>query len=520
MEKGRGNLIFTPRTLELADLPFLQDMGDIENGRFHMKKSARGRKLKTPTSVSLDKILALKHKGLAEYIIKNLSSKRPIMVPFVLGNRCLVDLARYLFRYRSASSDSLTGYIERIWHFSRHVGNEPDALIADVKDEKGMPRQDRIQLHIKALEDYVAVLQDNGHSPGEVDNHAMTVKTFYRVNGIPIALPHSLSRKRVGMSHAPTPEELSKILGYADLREAVVVSMLALGGFREGTLIKLRYRHAKHDIEHDITPIHIHVEAAITKGRYHDYDTFLGAEAAEFLKLYLDSRRRGSPDGKIPPEEIVDESPLIRNSHDKVPKPICTTKQVYTLVHNLYFKAGLLIPSRGGYTLKAHSLRKFFKTQLMALGVQSDYIDYMMGHTIDTYNDIQMKGVEFLRGIYAAKDFSIRPKPKLSPLEQARIFCRGMGLDPEKVLVKDAFVDTHRVYIPPEEFENHQIQVLTSAGKDKLMKDIIAKMQSPKSPEIHRWKGGCTTTPPSGGEIANSRDVKRKGLKRRRRDRG
>jgi len=39
---------------------------------------------------------------------------------------------------------------------------------------------------------------------------------------------------------------------------------------------------------------------------------------------------------------------------------------------------------------------EYFKTQLMALGVQADHIDYMVGHTVDTYHDIQMKGVEFL----------------------------------------------------------------------------------------------------------------------------
>jgi hypothetical protein len=36
----------------------------------------------------------------------------------------------------------------------------------------------------------------------------------------------------------------------------------------------------------------------------------------------------------------------------------------------------------------------------------------MMGHTVDTYHDIQMKGVEFLRGIYVASGLSIRPKTR------------------------------------------------------------------------------------------------------------
>ncbi len=110
--------------------------------------------------------------------------------------------------------------------------------------------------------------------------------------------------------------------------------MLAPGGFREGTLVKLRYRHVKHDMDAGIIPIHIHIEAEITKGKYHDYDTFVGIEAAEYLKLYFEDRRKGSLDGKVPPEEITDKSPLIRDSRSRTPRPI-GEKQLYKLLHNL-----------------------------------------------------------------------------------------------------------------------------------------------------------------------------------------
>lgn len=43
-----------------------------------------------------------------------------------------------------------------------------------------------------------------------------------------------------------------------------------------------------------------------------------------------------------------------------------------------------------------------------ALGVNSDYIEYMMGHKISTYHDVKMKGVEFLCNIYAASGLSMR----------------------------------------------------------------------------------------------------------------
>jgi hypothetical protein len=188
--------------------------------------------------------------------------------------------------------------------------------------------------------------------------------------------------------------------------------MLALGAFRIGTLCKLCYRHVRHDIERGVVPVHVHVEADITKGKYHDYDTFIGGEAVEYLKAYLEARRNGGLPNKIPREDLNDESPLIRDEHSKALKPL-TPSQVYNILHGLMAQAGLLGSKVGRrYTVRPHSIRKFFRTQMAALGVQTDYIEYMMGHTISTYHDIQMKGIEFLRGIYTASGLGIKPKNK------------------------------------------------------------------------------------------------------------
>ena len=60
--------------------------------------------------------------------------------------------------------------------------------------------------------------------------------------------------------------------------------MLDLGRFREGTLVKLKYRHIRDDLEKGIVSLHVYIEAEITKGKYHDYDTFIGKEAAAYLR--------------------------------------------------------------------------------------------------------------------------------------------------------------------------------------------------------------------------------------------
>jgi len=362
-----------------------------------------------------------------------------------------------------------------IYKYSSWLGYSPDLIIQDIKPTGNIPDPLRAQNHAGFLEDYVASLQDEGLSPGRVHCYAKHIRTFYRINGIKIDLNEPLSRRVTYKDRSPTPEELMRVLEIANLREKVIVSMLALGAFREETLAKLQYRHVKEDLERSVVPIHVHVEADITKGKYGDYDTFLGPEAAEYLKLYLELRKRGSPDRRNPPETLLDESPLIRDETSRTPRSI-GSKQVRRIVHHLYAKASLLKTPKGRmYELRVHSLRKFFKTQLLSLGVQPDYVDYMMGHTVDTYHDIQMKGIEFLRNIYTASGLSIRPKTRISKVEALKEIIRAWGLNPEKILTKEALTEPHRTIIGSED---DQLEILNKALRDIIRQEAATQIRS------------------------------------------
>ncbi len=61
-------------------------------------------------------------------------------------------------------------------------------------------------------------------------------------------------------------------------------------------------------------PVHVHFEAEIVKGEYTDYDTFLGPEATEYLRLYMDQRRRGSHDRRKPAEDLPTRLPSCATS--------------------------------------------------------------------------------------------------------------------------------------------------------------------------------------------------------------
>jgi len=113
-----------------------------------------------------------------------------------------------------------------------------------------------------------------------------------------------------------------------------------------------------------------------------------------------------------------------------------TPSQVYNILHRLMAQAGLLGSKVGRrHAMRPHSIRKFFRTRMAALGVQTDYIEYMMGHTISTY------------------------------------------LNPEEILTKEALTMPHRTVITAGmEADQNQINMLVNALKQKLKQEITAEI--------------------------------------------
>ena len=280
------------RQLTVEELQSLQLPLNIQGDKILIEQGLKGWKLKEPVTLDLCKVLAVKEKGLVNYILNSFLSERPALLSFVFDNQSVLKMARHFLRHCSASYMSCLVYTATVHKYSTWLGYSPDLIIADLKPIGNIPDPQRIQNHQGYLDEYVAKLQDEGLSPGRVNSCAKHVRTFYRINRVKIELSEPLSRRVIYKDRAPRPEELVKLLEIAVLREKVVISCLALGAFREETFSKLKYRHVKEDLESNRIPIHVHVEAEITKGKYHDYDTFLGAEAAVYLKLYIDRENK------------------------------------------------------------------------------------------------------------------------------------------------------------------------------------------------------------------------------------
>jgi site-specific recombinase XerD len=457
--------------LSIEELKSLNLPITIQGEQVVICTSLTGWKLKKPVNIELKNLLDAKEKGLVDYIIRSCLNDRPGVIAFIFENQSMLKLARHFLRHLSGSYRSCLTYSVNVKRYATWIGYTPDLIIQDIKPVGAIPDPLKVQNHCAFLNDYLAELQDDDLKPSAVNNCIKAVKTFYHVNGIEVKLLERLPRKVAYKDRAPKPEELTKMLDKSAIREAFIIAALATGGFREGTLCRLKYRHVKEDLEANRSPIHVHVESEITKGKYHDYDTFINAEASYLLKMYIADRRRGSR--YTPPEEITDDSPLIRSDHIAHRALGISEKALRKIVHTIAVEADVSkkLPDSWMYSVRTHSLRKYFRTQMSASKLDSEIIKYFMGKTIDTYEDVQSLGIETLRNLYVSAGLAIRPKTQVNRIEHFKEILRAMGENPEEVLSKDALMRGNITELP-EQSQNRQLSVLAMQLKELIKREV------------------------------------------------
>jgi len=347
---------------------------DSEYELITIEKGANGKRLRKPITVLIPRAKRPGEKALNDYIIYSFTKKMPRLIKFTFENKSTMNIAKYLLRHKTASSATLYQYIYAVLRFTKTINETPDQIIKRCTTTEGEQNHKQTQKVINQIDEFIGDLQADNLAKSTISNYVKGVKSLFTNNNLILNLPFKSSKRVQYKDRTPTPEELQKIMDIADIREKTIISILALSGMRIGTLVKLKYHHVMKDLENGIIPIHLHIESNIVKGKYADYDTFLSREAVEYLKIYLETRRRGTR--KIEPETILPDSPLIRNARNHSVDPI-SGSQIHRIVNALYKKSGLIRQSTSKrYKVRPHTLRKYFKTQMTKLGtINSEYIE-------------------------------------------------------------------------------------------------------------------------------------------------
>jgi hypothetical protein len=150
-----------------------------------------------------------------------------------------------------------------------------------------------------------------------------------------------------------------------------------------------------------------------------------------------------------------------------------TAKTVRNTIHTIFVETNIAKKLTEGwmYDVRTHSLRKYFKSQLSICKINDDIIEYMMGHSPDTYEDVQSLGIETLRNLYVAANLTIRPKTVPNRIEQLKEIIRSWGENPEEILTKDAILRGN-ITEQTGQIETHQMTLLAEQLKDLVKREV------------------------------------------------
>ena len=185
----------------------------------------------------------------------------------------------------------------------------------------------------------------------------------------------------------PLKEHLRILLDHADERGKMLITLGVSSGLRIGTITQLKLKNLKVIVDGKIQSITnyldkqlpenalgiITVTPEITKERTRKYLTFCTVECLKYILTYLHKRLKNG-------EKLTSESPLIRSTKSEDGFYILANS-VAKIWRNLLKTTGSEKKARKWNLYCFHTLRKYFNTWCKLSGVQSDIVEFWLGHT-------------------------------------------------------------------------------------------------------------------------------------------
>ncbi len=249
------------------------------------------------------------------------------------------------------------------------------------KDLPGATEQ--VKTYMRHLKERVEVKKDL--QPKSVALYFSTVKLLYTMNDILMnwtKISKMMPEKTTQEDRAYRKEEIDKILKVADIREKVIVLLLATAGLRIGALPDLKVKH--------LSPMNskdgklLAARLTVYPNTPDEYFTFITPECYTAIQEYLEYRKRNH-------EKVTGDAPLIRNkirqgvplnsSSRGNPKQL-TSPSMSVIVWRLLIRSGVReLTDTKRYAVKMdHGFRKFFNTTCKKAKVDGIHKEMFLGH--------------------------------------------------------------------------------------------------------------------------------------------
>lgn len=277
-----------------------------------------------------------------------------------------------------------------------------DALVYFLKflDNANMTCDRLLKLEPKQLQGYliewIVDMRDNRKlAPGTIKLRTAGLQAFLSLNEIE-GINWKKVKKfqgefyRVAEDRPYTREEVKLLVEAAgNLRDRAIILLFASSGLREGGLVGLKLKHLTKIEDYNLYMIHVY------KKTREEYITFCTPEARKAIDEYLNWRVWIG-------EKLEPDSPLFRKqfytryADTSEIEPI-TISVIANMVRTLRLRTGIVENQRlteeitkgmpRTHIMLSHGLRKHFATTLETEGVNTFYIELLLGH------DTGLKGV-------------------------------------------------------------------------------------------------------------------------------
>jgi site-specific recombinase XerD len=277
---------------------------------------------------------------------------------------------------KSGSVHTRKSYCKGLKTFSDWVGKNPDQLIAERRIEL---KNEETEMNAEnKLREFCVYLETKEHKSKTtvVCKYHAVVKSFYSYNNVPLRLKTPRHAMKEREPH--TVEQLKALMQVADVRERAFMMLLKDSGMSREDIAILKYGDIQSEYEENKEVIHFKV---IRQKESVQYDTFIGKNAIEALKAYLNYRQRRG-------EKITRESPLMATLDGK-PMTDTNLSQIF-----------MRLSEKVGFATSPHRFRKFFESH-MGLAAPSIVVKYWMGHSLGVEKHYFIPPLEKQREKYA-----------------------------------------------------------------------------------------------------------------------
>ncbi|MBI1978534.1 MAG: site-specific integrase [Candidatus Aenigmarchaeota archaeon] len=234
--------------------------------------------------------------------------------------------------------------------------------------------------------DFVISMANKNLAPKTVGAWSAALRKFLLANGIELKNTTQIKIYNIHEDTLPSRDDLKKILSSCSLRTKTIILLLSSSGLRVGELRNLKIS----DIDINSEPGVVRIKGLTAKERK-SRTTFFSNEAKQALLQYLDHRKNNG-------HQLTDDSFMFTTNDGSQ----MSYQNLQFILNNVFKKVSKKEGKR--YGLHAHSLRKFFKTQLISAGVPGPIVDRLAGHArylsreYELYTEDQLKEW-FLKGM-------------------------------------------------------------------------------------------------------------------------